>query len=100
MWPAYLLDAQLQQITKEFSQGNVSWCPSAPYLNNENDLNLVVAEMTRRARALNLHEYFMCDFDQNEFMAALPGMSSGEVMSKINEFTEKGFFNMEPLQVM
>ena len=49
---------------------------------------------------MNLHEYFMCDFDQNDFMAALPGMSSSEIMSKINEFTEKGFFNMEPLQVM
>ena len=49
LYPAYLLDAELKKISLEFMKGNVSWCPSAPYVRNERDLDMVVREMTRRA---------------------------------------------------
>ncbi len=35
LYPAYLLDAVLVQVSKDYSQGNVSWCPSAPFLRSE-----------------------------------------------------------------
>lgn len=38
LYPAYLLDAELLQVSRDFARGRVSWCPSAPYLNTEHDL--------------------------------------------------------------
>ena len=100
MWPAYLLDAALVQMTTEFSQGGVRWCPSAPYLKTENDLSQVVAEMTKRARALNLHEFFLCDFDRSEFLSALPGLSQADITAKIEEFKSEKLFSKDPLVVL
>ena len=42
LYPAYLLDKTLQEISKEFSQGNCNFCRSAPYLNNERELDQIV----------------------------------------------------------
>ena len=100
LWPAYLLDAELVQISKEFEKGPVAWCPSAPYLNNEMDLSQVIAEMTKRAQMLNLHEFFLCDFDRNAFLGSLPGLSSATVMAKIESFTKDELFSQDPYEVL
>lgn len=59
LWPAWLVDEAFMKMSDEFAKGNVAWCRSAPYINNESDLNQVVEEMRRRIFALNLHEYFI-----------------------------------------
>lgn len=100
LWPAYLLDAELVQMTNDFSQGAVRWCPSAPYLNNENDLSQVMVEMTKRARALKLYEFFLCEFDRNQFLSALPGLSSAYVKAKIEQFNSQKLFGQDPLIVL
>ena len=100
LYPAYLLDAELVKISKEFEKGPVAWCPSAPYLNNEEDLSMVIAEMTRRAQLLNLHEFFLCDFNRNSFLGSLPGLSSATVMAKIKSFNKDNLFNQDPAQVL
>jgi len=62
LWPAWLVDSTLNKVTHEFIKGGVSWGPSAPYVNNEHDMNTVLKEMERRLHSLNLHEHFICDF--------------------------------------
>ena len=84
-------------MSKEFSRGGVAWCPSAPYLNTENDLDQVVAEMEQRAHNLNLHEFFLCSFDRDSFMRALPGLSTSQLQAKVEELKSMGLFEMDPL---
>lgn len=59
LWPAWLVDEAFMKMSDEFAKGKVAWCRSAPYINNESDLNQVIDEMRRRVFALNLHEYFV-----------------------------------------
>jgi glycogen debranching enzyme len=63
LWPGFLLDQELQNISAEFAKGNCSWCRSAPNLRNESDLGQVITEMARRSHSLNLHEFFLIQFD-------------------------------------
>ena len=63
LWPAWLLDAELAQISVEYSRGNVSWAKSAPYIKTEQDIDFVIAEIIKRVTKLNLHEFFVCEFD-------------------------------------
>ena len=91
LWPAYLLDAMFVQMTSEFSKGSVNWCPSAPYLNNETDLSQIISEMSKRALALKLHEFFLCDFDKADFLSCLPGLKQEQVKAKLDEFNKLEF---------
>ena len=100
LYPAYLLDAELKKISLEFMKGNVSWCPSAPYVRNERDLDMVVREMTRRAQLLKLEEFFICNFDKDAFMSALPGLPKEQVLEKIKEFDQLGLYQKDPFQIL
>ena len=64
LWPAWLLDKEFQDISEEFSQGNVAWCPSAPFVETVQAVDQVVVQMTQRANALKLHEFFLMEFDE------------------------------------
>ena len=35
LWPAWLLDKELSDISEEFSKGDVPWCPAAPFVKTE-----------------------------------------------------------------
>ena len=65
LWPAWILDKEFQDISEEFSKGNVTWCASAPYVKTEETVDQVITYMTQKAVALNLHEFFLIDFNEN-----------------------------------
>ena len=61
LWPAWLVDEEISKLSREYSQGKVSWSKSAPYIKNEADLNQVTDEIKARLVKLNLHKYFVCN---------------------------------------
>ena len=84
----------------DFRKGRASWCPSAPFLNNENDLSQVITEMSRRVRSLKLYEFFLCDFDKNAFLSALQNITQAILNTKMDEFTKLDLFSLDPFKVL
>ena len=79
LWPAWLLDKELLDISEEFSKGDVSWCPAAPYIKTEQAVDQVMVHITQRAMALNLHEFFLCNFDKTQFMEQIKHILTSDV---------------------
>lgn len=52
LWPAWLIDNALAEMSVEFAKGNVKWCGSAPFIRNEHDLTQVCEEARRRISKL------------------------------------------------
>ena len=44
LWPAWLQDNMLVELSEEFSKG-VKWCKSSPYIKSEHDLSEVMDEI-------------------------------------------------------
>jgi glycogen debranching enzyme len=63
---AYLFDKELANFSRDFSEKRVNECPSAPFINNENDLTRVVEVIkTKVIPKLKLVEFFQANIEQN-----------------------------------
>ena len=100
LWPAWLLDKALSDISEELSQGGVTWCPSAPYIRTEEDLVCVVDQMHLRAKGLKLHEFFQISFDKTRFMKEIQGIPKNVVVKLLDKFEKQGLNQMDHFQVL
>ena len=48
---------------------------------------------------MNLHEFFLCDFDKSAFMNALLGLKSDFLQAKIAAFNRESLFSKDPYEV-
>ena len=48
LWPAWLVDNVLTQMSAEIAFKKSEWLPSAPYVKTESDLDGIIAEAGRR----------------------------------------------------
>lgn len=62
---AWILDKALVDFSGEYASKKISECPSAPYVNNEQDLTTVINAIQNRViNKLNLHEFFMFNIER------------------------------------
>ena len=62
---AYAFDCALQEYSNAFCDCKTSR-KCQPYVNNDNDLNDIMADLWNIVNRANLHEFFMMNFDQNK----------------------------------
>ena len=56
--------------------------------------------MTRRAQSLRLEEFFICNFNREEFTNALLGLQSDVIRQKIKEFNALSLFQKDAFKVL